>query len=99
LKTETLELEGTTLMDAVKRAKNGHIVFLTKKGQVRFALTPADDFDREVASLRNNAEFMAYLTACEERARTGPLKSLAEIEEKYGINAGKRKPAKKRKTA
>jgi antitoxin (DNA-binding transcriptional repressor) of toxin-antitoxin stability system len=79
LKTVPLESEGLSLEGLLQEASRGEVVFLTADGQTRFALIPADDGDREVASLRSNAEFMAYLTASAERARTGPRKTLREI--------------------
>jgi hypothetical protein len=43
-----------------------------------------DEGDSEICALRSNAAFMAYLSACEERARTRPRKSLQQIRELYG---------------
>jgi hypothetical protein len=99
MKASTLPIEKNSLDKVLKKAQEGQLVFLTKRGQVRFALAAADDFDREVAALRDNPDFVAFLAGCRERARTRPLKTLEEIEEKYGLASGKRKPAKKRKTA
>jgi hypothetical protein len=85
MKPLSLDTESTTLHEAIAAVTEGNIVFLTKDGATRFALLAADDGDREVCSLRSNAEFMAYLTEVEERARTRPRKSLREICERYGL--------------
>ena len=98
MKTIRVSIERTTLDALLELAADDHAVFLTKGGHVRFALARADDMDREAAALVSNHEFMAMLTRFEKRGRTRPGKTLAEIEAKYGMNSGKRKPAKKRKT-
>lgn len=85
MKPVSLDSESTSLSQAIAAASGGNIVFLTKDGETRFALLPADDGDRETCALRSNAEFMAYLTELEERARTRPRKSLREICERYGL--------------
>jgi hypothetical protein len=99
MKTVRVPIERTTLEDVLKLAAADHAVFLTKRGHVCFALATADDMDQEAAALVSNHEFMAMLTRFRERGRAGPRKSLAEMEAEYGLNSGKRKPAKKRKTA
>ena len=49
-----------------------------------------DDGDREVLALRSNADFLAHLDACKQRARTQPRMTLAEIREHFGDDAGER---------
>jgi hypothetical protein len=85
MKPVLLDTESTSLHDAIAAAEEGRVVFLTKDGETRFALLPADDGDREACSLRSNAEFMEFLTELEERARTRPRKSLREICERYDL--------------
>ena len=53
-------------------------------GFSKLAVVPADEGDEENLALRENADFMAYLTECEQRARTRPRKSLQQIRELYG---------------
>jgi hypothetical protein len=83
MKPASLAVEKTTLDGVLKKVEQGQLVFLTKEGEVRFAVTTADDFDREVNALQNNAEFMDYLAACKKRAHSRPRKSLAEMRELY----------------
>lgn len=84
MKTISLDAKTVTLEQLLQEASEGEVVFLTSRGQTQFALVPADEGDREVCALKSNAEFMAYLTEAEERARTRPRKSLKQIRELYG---------------
>ena len=79
MKTVAIDAADLTLEHLLREAGQGEVVFLTSGGETRFALVAADEGDREAASLRSNAEFMAYLDACSERARQGPRKTLAEV--------------------
>lgn len=83
MKTISLR-EGLTLDRLLEEAASGDVVFLTVDGEVRFALVAVDEGDQEICALRSNADFMAYLSACEERARTRSRKSLQQIRELYG---------------
>src|SRR5262249_14263773 len=83
MKTISLDSESTTLEQVLQEASGGEVVFLTKEGQTRFALVAADEGDQEVCALKSNAEFMAYLTEAERRARTRPRKSLQQIRDLY----------------
>ena len=84
MKTISVPIEGLTLERLLQQAKNGDVVFLTNKGEIEYALIPADDGDNEVLATRANQDLMAYLTECRERAQTGPRKSLDEIRQLYG---------------
>lgn len=83
MKAISLPVEGLTVERLLQEAAGG-VVFLTNGGQVRFAVLPADEGDEEIIALCGNANFMAYLTECEQRARTRPRKSLREIRNRYG---------------
>jgi hypothetical protein len=84
VKTISLPVEGLTVDRLLHEAASGNVLFLTDHGEVRFAVVPADGGDEEAAALRANANFMAYLTECEQRARARPRKSLRQIRELYG---------------
>ncbi len=79
MKSISFDSKSVTVEQLLEEAARGEVVFLTADGETRFAIVPADDGDREVAALRSNAEFMAYLTDAEARARTRPRKTIEEI--------------------
>ncbi len=85
MKTVSLAIEGLTLDRLLNEAGDKNVVFLTMAGEVRFALMPADEGDQEVCALKSNAEFMAYLTECKERAKTRPRASIEQIRGSYGL--------------
>lgn len=67
------------------------VICRAKKGRATHSLVPMDDMDREVLAIRANAELMAYIDACSERARKGPRKTIEQIREQFGIPRAKRK--------
>lgn len=87
MKAISLDAETASLDRILAEAAGGAIVFLTRQGETRFVVAPADDFDHEVCALRANAEFMTYLALAEDRARAGPRKSLDEIRRLYEKSA------------
>lgn len=95
MKPVSLPVEKVTLVNVLKKASHGQVVFLTKEGEVRFAVTQADDMDREAAALRSNSEFMAYLARSKVQAHARPGKTLAEMRELYGKPQNRRQAARK----
>ena len=83
MKTISVDSGSLTVERLLEEASGGDVVFLTSGGETRFALVPADEGDQEICALKSNAEFMAYLTAAEHRARTRPRKTLQQIREQY----------------
>jgi len=79
VKTVSLDSPQFTLEGLLREAAGGEVVFLTTDGLPRFALVAVDESDQEAFALRSNADFMAYLDECKQRARQGPRKSLEEI--------------------
>lgn len=88
MKTLSLDANGLTLERLLQEATGEEVVFLTERGQVRFALVPADDGDEEVRAMQSNADLMEYLARCAERARQGPRKSMRQIREQFGLPSG-----------
>jgi len=95
MKPASVPVERATLDSVLEKVERGQLVFLTREGEVRFAVTAADDFDREVNALQNNPEFMDYLAACKKRAHTRPRKSLAEMRKLYDRPRLRRKQPRK----
>src|SRR5438876_7745676 len=93
MKQAILALEGLNIERLLSAAARTDALFLTRKGKVRHVLMPADDGDQEVCALRNNAEFMAYLEECVERAKKGPTYTLEQIEAHFGLAKPKRESA------
>ena len=89
MKTVNLKREKLDLHAVIELAGKVPVVMLTADGR-EFVVAQADDFDREVESLRGSQAFQRFL---EERSRnTGriPLEEIeAEIEREL---AGQRKP-------
>jgi hypothetical protein len=85
MKRTSLAVEGLTLERLLKEAAGKDVIFLTQAGETRFALMAADEGDEEVAALRSNPEFIAYLAECKKRALKGPRHTIEEIRELYGL--------------
>jgi antitoxin (DNA-binding transcriptional repressor) of toxin-antitoxin stability system len=84
VKTLSIDSGDLTVTQLLAEAARGDVVFLTEGGETRFALVAADEGDREVFALRSNAEFLADLTAFEQRARTRPRRTLEEVRARFG---------------
>lgn len=76
MKTVHLEEERMNLEEALDLARKEPLLFVTADGQ-EFLLSEADDFDREVESLRSSVSFQQFL---DERSRSKVRISLDEIE-------------------
>jgi prevent-host-death family protein len=83
MKTVSLDSPQFSFEGVLRDAAEGDVVFLTTDGRPQFAIVPVDESDREVFALRSNAEFMAYLDECAQRAMREPRKSLEEIKKLY----------------
>lgn len=75
MKTIDLQTESWNVLDLLPVARNEPVLLLGPKGE-EYLLAPADDFEREVASLRNNEEFQRFL---DERSRPGPRIPIADV--------------------
>ncbi|MBI2809116.1 MAG: hypothetical protein HYX68_29385 [Planctomycetes bacterium] len=91
MKTLALEREKRTLSELLAKENGAEVIYLTRKRRPTHALVPLDDMDREVLAIRANAELMAYIDACSERARKGPRKTIEQIREQFGMPRTKRK--------
>jgi antitoxin (DNA-binding transcriptional repressor) of toxin-antitoxin stability system len=87
-------MEGLTLERLLNEAARGEVVFLTRDGQIRFALVPADEGDDEVCATRANGDLMAYLAECGERAKQRPRKSLQQMRELPAVSSATIPPPK-----
>lgn len=75
-----IEQEAPTLHGVIDWAIDETIV-LRKEGQL-FALTPLDDFEAEVESLRNNPEFLEFL---EQLSQDEAVISLEDLRKELGV--------------
>lgn len=64
-----------TLDEAITLAENEAVVLRNPDGKM-YALAPIDDFEVEVALLKNNPDFMAFLKELSQEEATVSLKSL-----------------------
>ncbi|MGF1499567.1 MAG: hypothetical protein ACFB8W_22500 [Elainellaceae cyanobacterium] len=64
-----------TLDEAITLAGNEAVVLRNPDGKM-YALAPIDDFEVEVALLKNNPDFMAFLKELSQEEATVSLKSL-----------------------
>jgi hypothetical protein len=62
-------------------ARQGPVVLLTAEGE-EFCVVEADDFDREVETLRNSRAFQQFLDERSKDKRTIPLEELEKELEK-----------------
>lgn len=76
MKTVSLPDECLDLDALITMARKEPILLLTADGQ-EFVLAEADDFDREVQSLRESQAFQQFL---EERSRSARRISLEDVE-------------------
>jgi hypothetical protein len=79
MKSIAIETETRPVAEWLPKEDSDEIVYLTREGRTRYAIVPLDEGDEEVLAIQKNAKLMAYITACVERATTGPTKSLAQI--------------------
>ncbi len=84
MKSASVDASRITLSELFGAAETNDIVFVKTNGQTRFAIIPADESDEEILALRSNSEFMAYLANAEQRAASGPRKTLRQIRETIG---------------
>ena len=90
MKTVNLEKEKLDLHAVIDLAGKEPIVLLTADGR-EFVVAQADDFDREVETLRGSQAFQRFL---DERSRSTQQIPLAEIEAEIEQElAAHRKPA------
>jgi len=71
--------ETRPLAEWLPKEDSEEVVYLTREGRPRFVVVPLDEGDEEVLAVQKNAQLMAYITECVERARNGPTKTLAQI--------------------
>jgi hypothetical protein len=76
MRTVNLEERKIDLEAAIDLARQEPLLLVTPDGY-QFLLSEADDFEREVAALRNSLEFQRFL---DERSRSTGRISLDEIE-------------------
>ena len=89
MKTVKVDEGKLDLQKAIDLARKEPVVLLTADGK-EFVLAEADDFDREVETLRGSHAFQRFL---DERSKSGLRGSLEEIEVEIDREiAGQRKP-------
>ena len=76
MRTVDLSQETMAIDQLLELARGEPVLLLTPDGK-EFVLSEADDFEREVETLRSSEAFHRFL---DERARPGPRISLDEIE-------------------
>ncbi len=90
MKTVDLEKEKLNLEDVLTLAQKEPVLLLTSRGK-EFFISEADDFEREVETLRGSPAFQRFL---DERSAHTRTISLEEIEKEIEKELGEpRKPA------
>jgi hypothetical protein len=74
---KTMKLEDLDLTAAIDLARREPLLLVTSDGQ-EFLLAEADDFDKEVETLRQSEAFQRFL---EQRSRSTRRFSLEDVEE------------------
>jgi len=86
MKTIKIETETRPVAEWLPKEDSDEVVYLTRQGRTRFILVPLDEGDEEVLAVQKNARLMAYISACVERARTGPAKMLGHLKAELGLD-------------
>ena len=76
----------------LKRARRENVILRSADGK-EFLLAGLDDFDREIELTRGNKALMRLLDA---RARQSQTLSLGTVKAQLGIDAARRRPARRR---
>jgi PHD/YefM family antitoxin component YafN of YafNO toxin-antitoxin module len=85
MKTVNLKDEKLDLETVLNLARKETVVLLTPDGK-EFVIAEADDFDQEVASLRNSQAFQRFLAERSQSIGRIPLEEIeAEIERELAI--------------
>jgi len=80
MKTVNLENEKLDLEGVINLARQGPVLLLTPDGQ-EFCVAPADDFEKEVETLRKSQAFQRFLDERSACTRRVPLEEVeAEID-------------------
>jgi PHD/YefM family antitoxin component YafN of YafNO toxin-antitoxin module len=80
MKTVNLKDEKLDLETVINLARKETVVLLTSDGK-EFVIAEADDFEQEVAALRNSRAFQRFLAERSQSIRRIPLEEIeAEIE-------------------
>jgi hypothetical protein len=82
MKTLDLRQEEVSVEELLRWANSDSVLIRDREGH-EFVLEEADDFDREVASLGANKEFMAFL---EERSKEEATLSLDDVKKALGLD-------------
>ena len=90
MRTVKLAEEKLALEEVIKLARKGPVLLLTSDGK-EFLISTADDFEREVQTLRGSQSFQRFL---DERSKSKCAIPLEEIEEEI-----ERELARSEKTA
>jgi hypothetical protein len=88
IRTISLPVEGLTGEQLLREVARDGVVFLTKDGEVKLAVLPADEGDQENTALRNNADFLAFLEDTTRRALAGPPMTLEQLREELACPSG-----------
>lgn len=76
MKQITITEDITNLDHVFALAEEGPVVIIAPNGK-QYVLAPADDFDQEVAQLRQNASFQQFLN--ERSGKHRPRRPLADV--------------------
>lgn len=88
MKTIEIEAEQRPLSELLAENQGEDVIYLTRKGQMLYALVPFDDMDEEMVAVRNNPKLMAYLDECFRRARKEPGIKLEDLKKELGLDGG-----------
>lgn len=82
MKTIELTHDTPSLRELVELADEENIIIKTPKGR-EFILAELDDFEFEVAQLKNSEEFLAFL---DERSKERGTTSVEKLRKELGLN-------------
>jgi hypothetical protein len=82
MKVIDLKQKSPSLSQLLKMARQENLILKTRQGQ-EFVLAEADDFDREIALVRENKNLMKLL---DDRSKDKKRYSLSQVERKLKLN-------------
>lgn len=82
MKVITIPTQATALITLLEQARQENLILRTSDG-TEFILAELDDFDREIALTRQNAELMRLL---DQHAQQSQAIGLTEVKDLLGLN-------------
>jgi hypothetical protein len=98
MKAMKMPKELQTFLDVAETAKEETLVFTEKKRPVA-ALVSLRKVDRESLALSTNPEFLRIIETARKEIRSGKVRSLESLENKFRVAASNKRPKRTRRVS